>query len=81
MSANKNLFDPWKMVFPSGLKHTSLTRLVLVQSTVTLYCLIGISFSCSAGPLGTWKSVLSNPPGKLTGMAYGNGTFVGVGGD
>lgn len=34
---------------------------------------------CHADPLGTWNLVLSNTPAPLTGMAYGNGTFVGVG--
>jgi len=36
--------------------------------------------SCQAQPLNSWNLVLSNSPVQITSMAYGNGTFVGVGG-
>jgi len=44
-----------------------------------LAVLVQFPLWCHADPLGTWNLVLSNTPAPLTGMAYGNGTFVGVG--
>ena len=35
---------------------------------------------CLADPLATWNLVFSNSPAPITSMAYGNGTFIGVGG-
>lgn len=35
---------------------------------------------CLANPLASWNLVFSNSPVPITGMAYGNGTFIGVGG-
>lgn len=44
---------------------------------------ISVNFFCEcclADPLGSWNLVFSNSPVPITSMAYGNGTFIGVGG-
>jgi len=51
---------------------------LLFAKVVILALMIQSPLWCRADPLGSWNLVLSNAP-SLTGMAYGNGTFVGVG--
>ena len=47
---------------------------------VVFAVLIQFCFCCNAAPLTSWNLVLSNSPAGITSMAYGNGTFIGVGG-
>ena len=80
MSKDRSISNGRQTAIPGILCGHWFIRLALVQRTSVLCCLVGTATTCFGAPLGTWKSVLSNPPAQLTGMAYGNGTFVGVGG-
>lgn len=53
---------------------------LLLVKLLILALLADLELFCHADPLGSWTLVFSNTPTTLTGMAYGNGTFVGVGG-
>jgi hypothetical protein len=46
-----------------------------------IFCAMDSHFDrCHADPLTSWNPVLTNSPAGITSMAYGNGTFIGVGG-
>jgi hypothetical protein len=59
-------------------------RLALQSRAVALAVLISRGFLCdyclADDPLNTWNVVFSGLPFQISSMAYGNGTFLGVGG-
>ncbi len=73
---------------PEKNEFVALTRLAFCSATCRLRLIILVVFittnffydCCLAGPLDSWTLVFSNNPVQITSMAYGNGTFIGVGG-